>query len=186
MYTDILENDSSWNELKKLKDRFSLLSKKKSKLLEYNISGQIGDQDFIEMNKEITKESAEICTAIEEIENEINSRSEYKQKIEGIRNILLKAEKEASTNMIDKAFINRYIDKIYVTPIEENVVEIAVKIFSGDTVEKHLTSIRKRHKSIEKSDNINKNEVLDTDITAESRTGHTFKKMVEAYENGMK
>ena len=186
MYTDILENDSSWNELKKLKDRFSLLSKKKSKLLEYNISGQIGDQDFIEMNKEITKESAEICTAIEEIENEINSRAEYKQKIEGIRNILLKAEKEASTNMIDKAFINRYIDKIYVTPIEENVVEIAVKIFSGDTVEKHLTSIRKRHKSIEKSDNINKNEVLDTDITAESRTGHTFKKMVEAYENGMK
>ena len=186
MYAEILAKDTSSGELQKLKDRLDFLSKKKSKLLEYNIAGQISDQDFIEMNKQITDESAEVYSAIQEIEYEINSRSEYKQKIEEIRNILLKAENEASQNMIDSAFINRYIDKIYVTPIEEGTVEISVKIFSGETVEKHLSSLRKRHKSIENAEKIDENESSDNDIVNESRTGHTLKKMIESYENGMK
>ena len=131
MYAEILAKDTSSGELQKLKDRLDFLSKKKSKLLEYNIAGQISDRDFVDMNKQISDESAEVYSAIQEIEYEINSRAEYKQKIEEIRNILLKAENEASHNMIDSAFINRYIDKIYVTPIEEGTVEISVKIFSG-------------------------------------------------------
>lgn len=138
------------------------------------------------MNKQITDESAEVYSAIQEIEYEINSRAEYKQKIEEIRNILLKAENEASQNMIDSAFINRYIDKIYVTPIEEGTVEISVKIFSGETVEKHLSSLRKRHKSIKNAESKGKNEVSEDSITNDCRTGHTFKKMIQSYENNLK
>ncbi|MBQ2941689.1 MAG: recombinase family protein [Clostridia bacterium] len=179
MYTEILANDSSQDELQKLKDRLDLLAKKKSKLLEYNIAGQISDKDFVDMNKQISEESAEISSAIEEIENEINSKSEYKEKIEAIRKILLKAESEAGQNMIDSAFINRYIDKIYVTPIDDGVVEIAVKIFSGDTIEKHLSALRKRHKPAE-------NEAFDEDAIDDSRTGQIFKKMIKSYEENMK
>ena len=139
-----------------------------------------------------TREQIEAMTAeetkkaIEEIENEINSRSEYKQKIDEIRNVLLKAENEASQNMIDSAFINRYIDKIYVTPIEEGTVEISVKIFSGETVEKHLSTLRKRHKSIKNAEKTDENESYDNGIVNDSSTGHTFKKMIESYENSMK
>lgn len=186
MYSEILAKDTSSGELQKLKDRLDFLSKKKSKLLEYNIAGQINDRDFVEMNKQITDESSEIYSAIQEIEYEINSRTEYKQKIEEIRNILLKAENEASQNMIDSAFINRYIDKIYVTPIEEGTVEISVKIFSGETVEKPLSTLRKRHKSIKNAEKTDKNESSDDGIVDISRTGHTFKKMIESYENSMK
>jgi len=186
MYAEVLAKDSSSGELQKLKDRLDFLSKKKSKLLEYNIAGQISDRDFVEMNKQITDESSEVFSAIEEIENEINSRSEYKQKIEDIKNILKKAENEASQNMIDSAFINRYIDKIYVTPIEEGTVEISVKIFSGETVEKHLSSLRKRHKSIKNAEKTDINKSAENGIVDVSRTGHTFKKMIESYENSMK
>ncbi len=186
MYAEILAKDTSSGELQKLKDRLDFLSKKKSKLLEYNIAGQINDRDFVEMNKQITDESSEIYSAIQEIEYEINSRAEYKQKIEEIRNILFKAENEASQNMIDSAFINRYIDKIYVTPIEEGTVEISVKIFSGETVEKHLSNLRKRHKSIKNAEKTDENESSDNGIVNDGRTGHTFKKMIESYENSMK
>ncbi len=186
MYAEVLAKDSSSGELQKLKDRLDFLSKKKSKLLEYNIAGQISDRDFVEMNKQITDESAEVYSAIQEIEYEINSRSEYEQKIEEIRNILLKAENEASQNMIDSAFINRYIDKIYVTPIEEGTVEISVKIFSGETVEKHLSSLRKRHKSIKNAEKTDENVSSDDGIVDIGSTGHTFKKMIESYENSMK
>lgn len=186
MYAEVLAKDNSSGELQKLKDRLDFLSKKKSKLLEYNIAGQIVDRDFVEMNKQISNETTEVFSRIEEIEEEINLRGEYKQKIEEIKNILLKAENEASKNMIDYAFINRYIDKIYVTPINDGEVEIAVKIFSGDTVEKHLSALRKRHKSIK---NAEKNDKITSDANStdkKSRPGHTFKKMIESYENSMK
>lgn len=186
MYSQILAKDSSSGELQKLKDRLGVLSKKKSKLLEYNIAGQISDRDFVEMNKQITEESAEVYSAVEEIENELNSREEYTAKIEEIRNVLLKAEKEASKEMIDSAFVNKYIDRVYVTPVKDGEVEISVKIFSGDTVEKHLTSIRNRHKTIKNAEFSGKDESTDDDSTKESRTGHTFKKMIESYENSMK
>ena len=138
------------------------------------------------MNKQISDESAEVYSTIQEIEYEINSRAEYKQKIEEIRNILQKAENEASENFIDSAFINRYIDKIYVTPIEEGTVEISVKIFSGETVEKHLSSLRKRHKSIKNAEKTDENDSSDDGIVDIGSTGHTFKKMIESYENSMK
>lgn len=186
MYAEVLKKDNSSEELQKLKDRLDFLSKKKSKLLEYNIAGQIVDRDFVEMNKQISDESTEVFLRIEEIEREINSRGEYKQKIEEIKNILLKAENDASKNMIDYAFINKYIDKIYVTPIDDGEVDIAVKIFSGDTVEKHLSALRKRHKSIKNAEKSNKKTSDNSSSDKNSRPGHTFKKMIQSYENSMK
>lgn len=165
MYAEILAKDTSSGELQKLKDRLNLLSKKKSKLLEYNIAGQISDRDFVEMNKQISEESTEIYSTIEEMENEINSRAGYKQKIEEIKTILQKAESEASNKMIDSAFVNRYIDKIYVTPIDDGTAEISVKIFTGDTFGKIFEKVNRQ---------------------LVGSTGHTFKKMIESYENSMK
>lgn len=161
IYAEMIKKDTSSGELQRLKDRLEFLSKKKSKLLEYNIAGDISDRDFVEMNRQISEESADILSVIEELENEIQSRSGYKQKIEEIKSILTQAENEASEKMIDAAFINKYIDKIYVTPVDDGIVEISVKIFTGETVEKQLQNVR-------------------------SRTGHTFKKMIESYEKNMK
>ena len=161
MYAEMVSKDVSSDKLKKIKDRLDLLSKKKSKLLEYNIEGQISDRDFVEMNKQISKESSELYSAMEELQNEINSKKGYKQKIEEIKDILKKAESEASSKMRDSAFVNKYIDKIYVTPHDDGTADISVKIFTGETIEKQLKNIR-------------------------SRTGHTFKKMIESYENSMK
>ena len=117
------------------------------------------------MNKQISEESAEVYSTIEEMEHEINSRAGFKEKIEEIKSILQKAENDASKEMIDSAFVNKYIDKIYVTPIDDGVIEISVKLFTGDTFGKIF-------------------EKLGSHLVG--RTGHTFKKMIESYENSMK
>lgn len=165
MYAEMIAKDTSSGELQKLKDRLDFLSKKKSKLLEYNIAGQISDRDFIEMNRQISDESAEVYAAIEETENEINSKAGFKEKIEEIRTILQKAESESSKKMIDSAFVNKYIDKIYVTPMADGAAEISVKIFTGDTFGKVFEKVNR---------------------SLVGRTGQTFKKMIESYENSMK
>lgn len=165
LYAEMTEKNASSADLKRLKDRLDLLSRKKSKLLEYNIAGQISDRDFIEMNRQITKESSEVYSAIEETENEINSQAGFKEKIEEIKTVLQKAEKDASKKMIDSAFVNKYIDKIYVTPVDDGVIDISVKLFTGDTFAKVFEKSGHR---------------------LAGRTGHTFKKMIESYENSMK
>lgn len=165
LYAEMTKKDASAADLKRLKDRLDLLSRKKSKLLEYNIAGQISDRDFIEMNRQITKESSEVYSAIEETENEINSQAGFKEKIEEIKTVLQKAEKDASKEMIDSAFVNKYIDKIYVTPVDDGVIDISVKLFTGDTFAKVFEKSGHR---------------------LAGRTGHTFKKMIESYENSMK
>ncbi len=165
LYAEMSEKNASSADLKRLKDRLDLLSRKKSKLLEYNIAGQISDRDFIEMNRQITKESSEVYSAIEETENEINSQAGFKEKIEEIKTVLQKAEKDASKEMIDSAFVNKYIDKIYVTPVDDGVIDISVKLFTGDTFAKVFEKSGHR---------------------LAGRTGHTFKKMIESYENSMK
>lgn len=175
IYAEMTEKDVSSGELQKLKDRLELLSKKKSKLLEYNIAGEISDRDFVEMNKQISEESADIYSTIEEMENEINSRAGYKQKIEEIKSILQKAESEASSKMIDSAFVNKYIDKIFVTPIDNATAEISVKIFTGDTFSKVF---EKLNSTTARSANCHQRHA--------GSTGHTFKKMIESYENSMK
>ena len=165
LYAEMTEKNASSANLKRLKDRLDLLSRKKSKLLEYNIAGQISDRDFIEMNRQITKESSKVYSAIEETENEINSQAGFKEKIEEIKTVLQKAEKDASKEMIDSAFVNKYIDKIYVTPVDDGVIDISVKLFTGDTFAKVFEKSGHR---------------------LAGRTGHTFKKMIESYENSMK
>ena len=90
------------------------------------------------------------------MENEINARAGFKEKIEEIKTILQKAESEASKEMIDSAFVNRYIDKIYVTPIDDGTAEISVKIFTGDTFGKVFEKVNRQ---------------------LVGRTGHTFKKI---------
>ncbi len=182
MYTDMLQNESGKRDLQALKDRLNTLDKKKSKLLEYNISGQISDQDFLSLNKEISAESAQLYSAIEEIENELHSCDTYKEKIREITVMLEKAEQEANEKMIDATFIRRYIDKIYVTPFADGVAEIAVKIFSGQTVNRQLSTPRKHHGATK---------ATTFDLLTDTQpltvpTGHISKKMIEQYENSLK
>ena len=186
MYADMLQNDNGKQDLQALKDRLDTLNKKKSKLLEYNIAGQISDQDFLSLNKEISAESAEIFSAIEEMENEIESRNTYKERLREMTAMLQKAEQEASQKMIDAAFIHQYIDKIYVTPIADGVAEIAVKIFSGDTVSRQLSTLRKRHTAVKTAENQASVNPANDNTAQAVPTGHISKKMIEQYENSLK
>jgi hypothetical protein len=67
--------------------------------------------------------------------------------------------------------VAQYIDRIYVTMEEDGSARLDIKIFTGETTQKYLEKLKKRDK---------------TGQNLEGCSGHTFKKMVEAYENGLK
>ena len=137
-----------------------MAQKKKNKLLEFNVTGQLSDADFLAMNKQCTAEIEAADAQILEWEQQLYSRDEFRKHMEEIRSTLERARRDAAQGMITPEFVSRYIDKILVTPDKDGSLRLDIKIFTGETTQKYLANLA-------------------------SRTGHTSKKMIEAYEQGM-
>lgn len=160
MYKSLADGGDTAKQIAALKEQADLSRKKKSKLLGYNAAGQLSDKDFLAMNKECDKEIEEAERQIYELEQQQLSKDEFKKHIDTIRRVLHDAKRDAAQGIINKDFIDKYIDKIFVTPEADGTMRLQIKIFTGETTDKYLSKLR-------------------------GRTGHTLKKMIEAYENGM-
>ena len=159
MYSSLDNNDTS-SQLSALKSQLDIVHKKKSKLLEYNVTGQLSDEDFLFMNSQCTEDISNLQSQIEELEQQLFSREEFRKHMDNIRSVLEAARRDASQNMITQEFVSKYIDKILVTPEDSSTMRLDIRIFTGETTSRYLDKLK-------------------------SRTGHTSKKMIEAYENNL-
>lgn len=82
--------------------------------------------------------------AVTTIENEIQTRNDFKKRIEEMRRTLKRASEDANSGVINHSFVEKYIDKIYVTPIDETHMEMKIKLFTNETTTKYLENLRVR------------------------------------------
>ena len=160
MYKELTDEGDTAGKIAELQQNIDLAEKKKSKLLGFNAAGQLSDRDFLSMNKACAQEIEEAQRQIYELEQQQLAKDDLKKHIDTIRRVLKQAQEDAVNGIINKEFVDKYIDKIFATPEEDGSMRLQIKIFTGETTEKYLANLR-------------------------SRTGHTFKKMIEAYENGL-
>lgn len=151
MYKSLVDDGDTSKHIGELKQQIDLAQKKKSKLLGYNAAGQLSDKDFLSMNRACDTEISEAEKQIYELEQQQLSKSEFKKHIDTIRRVLNDAKQDAAQGIINKEFVDRYIDRIFVTP-EDGRMRLQIKIFTGETTEKYLAALK-------------------------GRAGHTFKKM---------
>ena len=137
-----------------------LAEKKKAKLLEYNVTGAISDSDFLTMNKQCAAEIAEAEAQIKELQMQLYSKEEFRQQIETMKTVMRNMEQSAATGIITKEFVDEFIDKIFVTPENDHTLRLDVRIFTGEDTMRYFEKL-------------------------EFRSGNTFKKMIEAYEQNM-
>ena len=163
-YTQMFRTINSQSNLSKqieaAQQRRDVIMKKKSKLLEYNVTGKLSDTDFIQMNQQCADEIAQIDTQLQELEQKENSQDEFRSQIDAIKSAMRAVEQAAATGAITKDFIDEYIDKIYITPENDRVMRLEVRICTGDSTKFYFEKLK-------------------------GRAGHTFKKMIEAYEQSM-
>lgn len=143
MYKSISRDGSDEKRIDEIKKKIELESKKKAKLLEYNVNGDITDKEYIEMNNACKASIEKAEHELAELYDKQNSKEEFKKHIDTIRSVLRDAEKDASDGIITKAFASRYIDKIFVTP-EDGELKLEIKVFTGETCERYLSHIRSR------------------------------------------
>ena len=160
MYKLVDDDNTIGRQIEELKLKIELLQKQKSKLLLHNASGVLTDKEFLDMSKACVADIEEAEREIAELEQAQLSKAEFRKHIDTIRRVLREAERDAANGIINKEFVDRYIDKIFVTPESSGTLRLQIKLYTGDTTDKYLTTLR-------------------------SRTGHTFKMMIEAYEQGL-
>ena len=178
------------NELPKLieaqKQRIEMAHKKKSRLLEFNVTGQISSADFLSMNKQCTDDIADAEAQIVQLEQELWSQEEFRKHVDSIRAALQAAQRDAVKGIISKEFVERYIDKIFVTPEAADTLRLDIKIFTGESTQKYLQKLKVRAGQMTTpSDRHPKNPEESTDTGDDVSAGQMIKKMIEAYENGL-
>ena len=160
MYKELHQGDSMARRMEALRCTIDTVQKKKQKLLAFNAQGALSDRDFLAMNAECTRELEAAEKELEELTAQRDNAADFKKQIDTIRDTLRAAQRDAAVGVINKEFVDRYIDKIFATPEDDYTLHLQIKLYTGEIVDKTLESLR-------------------------SRTGHTFKKMIEAYEQGM-
>ena len=166
MYRSMTCDGNLEKKIEEAQANIDLAKKKKSKLLELVTLESITPADFKAMTAQCNQEIKSGEQALLELKDQQESSEEFRANMEHLRKVLRDAEKQCQTEAITKDFIDIFIDRIYVTPEDDNTLRLDIKIFTGDTCEKYLGKLKRR-------------------ANPEGSTGHTFKKMIEAYESGM-
>ena len=186
LYTAQAMGEDAGKRIAALNVQIDLARKKKGKLLTYNIAGQITDRDFLSMNQDCDREIEEAEREIFELEQAQTSKEEFRQHIDTIRRVLQDARRDAAQGIVTKAFVDRYIDKIFVTPEADGSLRLDIRILTGESTQKFLQKLARRAGHITTPD-----PQPDTDPAVArapalvSPAGHTFKKMIESYEKNL-
>ena len=160
MYKTLSQSNDAPKQIQKLEETIAMAEKKRQKLLMFNAMGELSDADFIAMSKQCGKEIEQAQKELEALAQQRNSAADFKKHMDTIRRVLREAAADAANGLVNKEFVDQFIDKIYATMDENGTMHLQIKLFTGEVTDKYLTSLR-------------------------SRTGHTFKKMIEAYEQNM-
>lgn len=186
LYTEMTDHNQLPGRIAEFEKAVDNANRKKGKLLQLNVDGMITDRDFKAMTEQCNAEIADAEAQMEELNEQLQSSEAFREKISAIRQVLSEAQKDAASGIIGKAFVDKYIDRIFVTPEAENAMRLDIRIFTGETTEKLLEKVRSRGGNMTVgASRPSKNPDIAGDLEARSCTGHTFKKMIEAQERQM-
>ena len=165
MFRDLGADDEIAKQIAERKRVMELAESKKNKLLELVTTGDISSANFRSMTDKCDREIEEAQKALLELEEEMFTKEEYHKHMNEVKTRLEAAVRDASSGVITNEFVAQYIDKIFVTSTGDDTAKLEIKIFTGKNTAKWLQKLSARIRS---------------------RMGHTSKKMIQAYEQGLK
>ena len=183
MYRSLDRGGKLEKQIVSLKKQLETVAQKRMKLLTYNAQGKLEDADFLSMNKQCSAEEKALEAQLADLTAQQESTGNMKQQLETIRTVLRNAQKDAANGVISKEFVTRYIDKIFATPQDDGSLRLDIKIFTGETCEKHLKNLRRQIAA--QTDAPQAVAAFSPEDDSKVPAGHTFKKMIESYEKNL-
>lgn len=156
-----------------------IINKARSKsesLLELYAANAVSIERFKELQTACDEEISDAEETIRTLEEELLSENEYRRHMNVIKETLETAKRDAESGIISKDFVDRYIDRIYVTVTNDDICELKIKIFTGKNTKRVISKLRKKAEARGAS----------CDSLTDDRMGVMSKKMIENAEHSMK
>lgn len=174
LYRELANDDALPERAAALEKTIESAGRRKTKLLQLCAEGMISDRDFKTMTDACNAEIDGAREQLDALNAERRAAEAPQARAAALRRALAEAQRDARDGIIDRAFVERYIDRIVVTPEDGNAMRLDVRIFTGETEEKTLPGPNARFARR-----------VSGDGTAPGRAGNMFKKMIEAQERQM-
>lgn len=129
--------ENKGNELQKLQEQIEILKRKKEKILEYNLDGNISDQEFLERNTSYSEQMKNIEKRIEEMSPQEDNFKTVEKAFADISNMLKKFDKVQEGD-INRQIVEELFDKIVVEPKPERQAIITFHLNTGELKTKQL------------------------------------------------
>ena len=171
-----LDNASVERRMGAIKKEIETLERKKHKLLDFNVDGKISDDEYLKRTRMCDEEAERLNQEWGELKSQLTSKAEFQKHMETVRSVMRSAQKDVSRGNITKDFVEKYIDKIFVTPMEDGSLKLEIKIFTGAQTEKFLSKLRKKVEDLTRTTiDDEKNLEISTVSGHDGTSGHTFK-----------
>ena len=172
-----LDSGGVQQQITAIEQKIDFEIRKKRKLLDFNITGQITDSEYLQRSRDCDQEIDRLQKQLAELQHEQESKEDFRKHMESIRAVMRDAQRDANQQIVSKEFIDKYIDRIFATPQEDGSLRLEIKIFTGEATEKYLKRLKQRAAEQENTP--------EYATVGAGRTGHMSKKMIEAYEQGL-
>ena len=166
LYLSISSSENLNAQIDKQNALLARIKLKKEALLDLKVDGAISNAEFKQRNETLDAEKKAAEETLAELEQQRVSSEAHREHMAKIHAALKAAEQDVANGKVTKEFIDTYIDKIFVTPLEDGKMELDIRIFTGESTKKYLARLKSR-------------------ASTEVRTGQMSKKMIEAYEQGL-
>lgn len=150
------------SERERLTRELVQIDKKKEELLDMKVAGTLTLEEFKKLLDAVRAQGLKINRELDALDDKEVVTADLEGQIERLKKALALGMESLDDGVITRDFVDNYISRIDVEPLGENALRVDIHILTNDTVRCRLEKLSK------------------------GRTGHTCKKMIEAYENGMK
>ena len=152
------------NRIKKCKEQIDEVYEKKDKLFDLYCAGDKSRADYLRSEARLDGELAKLESHLESLKEQTVAKEEFSEQMKKVREALKNALKASQSGIITPEFVAKYIDRIDVTINGAGAAHLDIKVYTGKENQAWLTKLGTAY---------------------EVRTGNTFKKMVESYENNL-
>ena len=183
MYQALERGGSPEKQIAALQKQLDAVEQKRMKLLTYNAQGKLDDADFLSMNRRCSAEAKELQAQLADALAQQSSAGDRKQQLDTIRAVLRSARRDAASGVISREFVTRYIDRIFAAPQQDGSLRLDIKLFTGETCEKHLQSLHRQ--AAAQAAVSPAAAAFAPDSAPGVPAGHMCKKMIESYEKNL-
>jgi len=169
-------------DIKAIESSIAKINDKKDKLLELNIEGRLTNAEFEKRNNACNDELHTKEQELKQLHKKRDGRADQSKNILRFKNELL-SYFNSNQQELTPGIVNTFVDKIYVTPSDEDntIMHLQILLNTGDTTQTTITT-QERRRGLRVKPAMTEGDSTESTVR---RSGHTIKKMIEAQEKQM-